>query len=381
MGDSKLPRGVEIRGDAVYIHFTEKGCKKRYKKTDFPSTPAGIKSAGKQREKIVHEIKYDTFSPGDYFPDEKSSDDFFTWGQRWLDDPSHDWSENSRKKYKMILNNFWIPWLSDLPVHIITHAHLLDAIKKSDIGEKSASFYNDALTTLRGIFDLADVEPDPARKLKNKRRVEPTIDPFTFEEADLIIDHIYTKEGDMWGAWFELGFYTGMRSPGEMLGLMWPDIDFRSKQFKVQRQRLTSGNIQEWTKTRKSRVVRLNCRSLNALQKAKAMTFLAGDFVFKHDDGEDLKSGKIQRRLLKSTLKKLGIRERPMYNMRHTYASNFLTLGLNPAYLCKQMGNSLAEFLKTYAKFIEQGQGDIQAKLMDAALSSSKNLVDSVEGA
>ena len=56
-------------------------------------------------------------------------------------------------------------------------------------------------------------------------------------------------------------------------------------------------------------------------------------------------------------LKRLGIRHRPPYNTRHTYATMMLMAGMTPAFCAGQMGHSVEVFLRTYAKWIP-GAGD-----------------------
>ena len=50
------------------------------------------------------------------------------------------------------------------------------------------------------------------------------------------------------------------------------------------------------------------------------------------------------------TLKRLGIRYRRPYNMRHTYATTMLMASMTPAFCARQLGHSVDIFLRTYAK-------------------------------
>jgi integrase len=49
------------------------------------------------------------------------------------------------------------------------------------------------------------------------------------------------------------------------------------------------------------------------------------------------------------TLKTLGIRPRPPYNARHTYATMCLMAGMMPAFIAKQLGHSIQILLTRYA--------------------------------
>lgn len=51
-------------------------------------------------------------------------------------------------------------------------------------------------------------------------------------------------------------------------------------------------------------------------------------------------------------LNDLGIRCRPPYNCRHTYATICSMSGLNPAFIAQQLGHSVQMLLSTYARWL-----------------------------
>lgn len=51
-------------------------------------------------------------------------------------------------------------------------------------------------------------------------------------------------------------------------------------------------------------------------------------------------------------LGELGIRRRPPYNCRHTYATIRSMSGLNPAFIAQQLGHSIRMLLSTYARWL-----------------------------
>ena len=188
-----------------------------------------------------------------------------------------------------------------------------------------------------------------------------------------IIAAAYKEYGLQSGCWFQLGFYSGMRSPGEMLGLQVGDIDLRTGKVKIQRIRLTNGQIQHCTKTRETRIHNLNSLSKAAIETLLSLPEVKNGHLFCHEDGEPVLSGKTFRKQLKALLKMLGIRERRMYDMRHTFATFGLMNGVNPAYLAKQLGHSIEEFFKTYSTWINQQLDDVQIKLLEEAISENAN--------
>ncbi len=69
-------------------------------------------------------------------------------------------------------------------------------------------------------------------------------------------------------------------------------------------------------------------------------------------------------------LKRLGMRYRRPYNMRHSYATAMLMAGMTPAFCAKQLGHSVEMFLTTYSKWVDGSQNDVEMNRLESALSS-----------
>jgi len=70
------------------------------------------------------------------------------------------------------------------------------------------------------------------------------------------------------------------------------------------------------------------------------------------EDGEPYITEKAQRAAFTRALKKLGIRHRPQYNTRHTYATVCLMSGMNPAFVANQLGHSVQMLLNVYSRWV-----------------------------
>ena len=103
----------------------------------------------------------------------------------------------------------------------------------------------------------------------------------------------------------EFMFFTGLRL-SEALAVRWDVIDMEKRTVHVKRT-VALGEVEERTKTGRDRFVLLN---------------------------------------------ELGIRRRPPYNCRHTYATIRLMSGLNPAFIAQQLGHSVQMLLSTYARWL-----------------------------
>lgn len=381
-----IPTGVKPRANAIQIYFRQKGeadyC---YETLPWKPTPANLIRAGKLRAEIVEKIKHGIFSYADYFPDSPRAQiakgTFTDYAQAWLDLPTNDWTPQTRNKFKGILQRVWIPSLYQYQVKLITRAHITDALataialfKEGNNKEPSQSLYNDWLLCVRGVFATATAagaikrNEDPTQDLTNKARVRDEIDPFEIEEANEIIKLAYAEHGDMWGAWFELGFYSGMRFPGEASALTWADVDVRKAEARINKT-MTKMGLQNRTKTGKGRILYLNSRARNALERLKTLGLPSGGPVFVNTAGGNAYNAKKQRTIWREIITKLGYRYRDMYNMRHTYATFGLMNGVNPAFMAEQLGHSLQEFFKTYAKWINSNHNQAQTQLIETAIN------------
>ena len=124
------------------------------------------------------------------------------------------------------------------------------------------------------------------------------------------------------------------------------------------------------TKTNVARAVKLNSRSLQALQRQRQFTRVAGGPAF-----QDPRYGTpwvderaFRRSFWTPTLKRLGIRYRRPYNMRHTYATTMLMAGMNSAFCAKQLGHSVEMFHKTYARWLDGAQNDLEMQRLENSI-------------
>lgn len=382
-GLKRYPTGVRPHGAGIQIRFRVAGENRyRYETLPWGHSPADLARAGRLLAEIKAAIRAGVFRYHEYFPNSRNAGPekasvFSAVAQAWLDDPAHDWTPAARYKFRGVLQRIFMPHLHGLPIGSIRYDHLVSAIASATEGFEaahgqppSASTYNNWLLCIRGVFDLAErtraINPsdNPCQWLRNKARVKPEIDPFTMSEADEIIAEIRRAEGPLWAAWYELGFFTGLRYPSEPAALRWEDVDWRARCLHVRRSQ-TKWGLRESSKTGTHRVVRLNDRALSALRQAHQITGFADGFVFVQDNGRPVGQGEPQRDMLKAALRRLKIRQRPAYNMRHSYACACLQARMKPGWVAAQLGHSLEEFFRSYARWIDSDDDDREVALMN----------------
>lgn len=366
-----LPRGVELRGDTLRIRFKWHG--KRCSETlTYPTTQAGIAAAARLRDQVAQMIRLGVFNEQKYaelFPTSPNaaysvSRAFGPFAQVWLD--SRSITEGTRDNYKSTLNVWWMPYLATTPLHAMSPAFMRELVVR--IPWTSDGVKANAMSKLSTILDsaVADklITENPMEGLDIPERTDAKVDPFTLAEADLIIEKLYATEhwpSQIYAAFFEFAFYSGMRL-GEIAALRWEEVNFEKRMVHVCRT-VAKKQVVERTKTKKNRYVLLNDRSIHALQVAKAYVERRAKgkgrvtefpYCFPPSKGaEFIQQTSDLHHQWRPTLKALGIRYRPPYNARHTYATMCLMAGMMPAFIAKQLGHSIQILLTRYARWLD----------------------------
>lgn len=365
-----LPAGLEVRGDAIRISFAWGGARRR-ETVPYPPTRAGIAAASRLRDQVrslirhglMDEAKYAELFPGSAAAEVESAQSFGAYAQLWLD--SREIAAGTRLNYKSALNGYWMKHLAVTPLTSITPA-LLRRIT-AEIQWSSPGVKRNALTKLGTILASAVADgllpKNPAESIERPKRSRKEIDPLSQDEADRIIAWLYQVEhwpSRIYAAFFEFVFYTGLRL-SEATALRWDAVDLEKRVAHVRRT-VALGKVEERTKTGRDRFVLLNERALHALQYAReyAQRRAQGDGRVKDfpycfppsKNAAFVKQTSDLHHQWRPALGALGIRYRPPYNARHTYATMCLMSGMNPAFIAQQLGHSVQMLLSTYARWL-----------------------------
>lgn len=362
--------GIEPRADSIRITFIWQG-ERRRETVKIKPTAANLRHCARLRETILHEIGIGSFDYAAHFPESKhvkkhglaelkaaatiTPITFAELAARWIGSQSH-LSKGTLTGYRGSLSRWWLPEFGDLSVESIRFSKIAEAV--GAIEWTSAKSRNNALIPLRQVFDMAWADGilpnNPTARIRNQKAQQEPPDPFTHSDADNIITHLRERYNPQVANYFQFAFYAGVR-PEEAIALRWGDYDQKLGVMRIQRA-YTYGE-EKTTKTNKVRDINLTAQAVQALTAQKQHTFMAGNHVFLNPEtGRPWADQAKQRvRYWIPALKKLGIRYRPPYNCRHTYATMMLMAGCNPAYAASQMGHSLQVFFNVYARWI-QGQ-------------------------
>jgi integrase len=341
-------------------------------------TPANVKYANRLIIEICERIRTGTFSFVEYFPASGGPTTLTveSWLASWLGTQRVE--DSTRRGYKTAIR-FWNEAVCDEAQNRIGPkalknlrlTHILTAIANRP--ELSGKTINNYLAVLRQAMALAETEKlisaNISMEVPRARHQKPPPDPFARDEVERIIGETARAHAGSVHNMVEFWFWTGLRT-SEILGLDWKNVDLASSTVLIANV-LVDGKEKDRTKTSVARTVMLNSRALDAIRRQREVSLVIGGRVF-HDPryNEPWKNEDIFLRAYWSgILKRLGIRYRRPYNMRHSYATAMLMAGMTPAFCARQLGHSVEMFLSTYAKWLDGSQNDMEMARLEASLS------------
>ncbi len=155
---------------------------------------------------------------------------------------------------------------------------------------------------------------------------------------------------------FYIDIITGLRR-GELLGLKWKDIDFKSRVISVKRQvlRVDGEVVESPLKTKNSyRNISIGEDAVNLLRKLKKDS--NSEYVFSTEDGKPLPPDSL-RKILHRILNNADLPIVRFHDLRHTFATLALQNGVDIKTVSGMLGHFSAGFtLDTYTHVTTQSQ-------------------------
>lgn len=183
------------------------------------------------------------------------------------------------------------------------------------------------------------------------RTPKPEMRPFTRDEFRSLLDALPAE----WRPYFEFAVWTGLR-PGEQAALQWSEVDLKSTPAVVEvRATLDArkSGSRHNPKTRESaEAVELIPQAVAALKIQRLRRDFAGPWVFPGPKGGPLNVSNLRERVYHPALQRAELIERPLYNLRHTFAVFMLEAGENPGWVARQLRHTSTEMLwRRYARW------------------------------
>ncbi len=177
------------------------------------------------------------------------------------------------------------------------------------------------------------------------------ISPFNDYEIKQIL--INTDGSLYYTVYFML--YTGIR-PGELISLTWNDIDYKRKRIAIDKTTVNGkvGNVKTQSSVRYIDILPQLEIKLKELQR------ITGNYthLLISSFNKPFYSHAILSVRFRKLLKEINIKERTLYNLRHTFASHMISNiqnGIDILWVSRMLGHKdVSITLKSYAKYIKE---------------------------
>ena len=311
----KVKNSKGVIKEWIWIRFNHQG--KNYRKSlELENTKANMKLA---KNEIMPKMQLKLYS-GELF--EKKIPTVDEYSKLSFELHSKTRKESTQTDYRISYNKHIKPYLGK---------KRLDLIKPSDIAlwqnKVLESVSPRRLKNIRAVLstiiqdamrdELILRNPLPLVKLPRADKVE--IHPFSIDEIFTILD----TAKEQFKNFYALGFFTGMRS-GEMIGLRWEDIDFFRKEISIKRA-IKMGVISTPKTQNSVRDIDIIDTLFPYLKNQYLITGKSNSYVFLNDKKENFYDIKrIRTTHWTKVLKECGFKYRPIYHMRHTFATVML---------------------------------------------------------
>jgi integrase len=344
-----VKNGIYIRGSSYYICVKVNNVQIR-KSFGKDRRQAELALAEIRKQSTVGRIT-DDWSGFEKLTQPKKLKTFAEAAAEYMAERAHN-KASTLRTYNEHLKNYLLPEFGHLQVSAIEEQHVAQFLSRI-ANHLSACRANSTVTLLRSVLKVCVrrkiIEENPADGVPRLREQQADVDPLTKEELELALSKL-TK---LFKPVFTCLAWTGAR-PGEMLALRWQDVDFVRSEIHINKSRVKGCEDLPKTGSSERYIPMLPpvVQVLTALKQERKVAELGGnDYVFVGQNGLPL------NRHLDTTwsaaLKKAGLRHRPSYQLRHTFASICLQQGANPGWVAKVLGHStLQTTFKHYLRFI-----------------------------
>lgn len=267
----------------------------------------------------------------------------------WLETKRATLAHSTYRDYQSTWNKYVLPHFGKMPLCRISRIDVEEFLGK--LSHLSAKRRNNIMIPLNCLFNDAkrrkDINEPPTGDIRWFKVVKAIIDPLSFPEMKLILEHVDPH----YGAYFTTAFLTGMR-PNEMIALKWTNVDFEMRCITVREGRVQG--IEGPPKTTSSfRDIDMLDPLFEVLCKHRREAPADARYVFSGKCGRPLDVNNLRNRVWYPAIAAAGLRRRTMYQTRHTFASLMLSYGEDPTWIARMLGHTgLTMIFKHYGKFI-----------------------------
>lgn len=241
------------------------------------------------------------------------------------------------------------------PIEIIKWQNrLLAKYKFSTVKKYRSIFYS--IYTLAINNDYVEKNPlskvsAPKVKKSFHNYENDLIKPFNTQELDLLTNKEGIDDDSYMPNFIKFMANTGIR-PGEIIALNWEDINFEKKTISITK--TIVNNKIGLPKTKSSiRQIDMLTDAFDALKKQFELTGAKNGAVFLNSCNSRFYNADILNINFQKRLKNLNIDIRPLYQMRHSFASRMIQAGVDLSWISKTLGHKDPSItLSVYTKYI-----------------------------
>ena len=248
----------------------------------------------------------------------------------WIESKKLTVKVNTQQKYHYILQNHIRPFLGQMRVASIKPLHISQLYSELHEKGRSNATMQSVHTVLVNIFNeavkLQVVTQNVVVAISKPQHKPQEMNIWNQEEVQKFLEVATDTPYELV---YVLAINTGMRQ-GELLGLLWDDVDFEKKVIKV-RHTITAGSneVQESTKTASRAEQRLKLGD-----SYQNMNLVTASTVGTPINPKNL------RRNFNSLIKKASVPQIRFHDLRHTHASLMLQLGINVKVISERLGHA-----------------------------------------
>lgn len=357
----------------IDFYYAQKRCRERIK---LKPTPANLKRAAQHRASILAAIENGEFDYGITFPNSKRSLQLAhrpgsvitveAFLDAWLKRRRPTLKASTFDGYEKIVVGHLSPKFGNRPIGELRRGEIREWSAKLTCGNKRiANILSVFRAALQEAFEDETIESNPLRGWVYRKNEPPKddedVDPFVIAEQAAILKNLEGQGRNL----VQTAFWTGMRT-SELVALDWGDIDWVRGVICVTRAQTQAADAAERPKTiAGAREIKLLPPAIEALVAQKSHTLLNGHEVFQNPRTEKRWTGDqpIRRTLWTHALLRAGVRYRPPYQTRHTFASMMLSAGEHPMWVAQQMGHKDWGLIrKIYGKWIPDAAPEAGSK-------------------
>jgi integrase len=304
--------------------------------------------------------------------------------ERWLDAKEHTVRPATFRRYSDLMRKHVLPMLGSVRLTKLGTPHLQRLYAELLESGLSPTTVHHIHVTLHGALKQAlrwgMIDRNSTELIDPPRRTQPETQTWSLEESQMVL-----AAGDQTnlGALWRLALLTGMRR-GEILGLKWEDIDFKSGTLSVRRT-LSRGRGGTWElgqpKTAAGRrSIALPADCIDALkrhrvQQAEVQLRLGPlwedhGFVFTGHTGRLLHINSLDAQFRK-LIETAGVPRIRFHDLRHTSATLMLLIGEHPKIVQERLGHSDISMTLNRYSHVTPGMQKHVADNLSAALNSA----------